>query len=185
MGHKARTRQRILDTATRVLAINPRASLADIAKESQIGRATLHRYFSGRELLIDALVLAAIEETNRAVLPIYTQSELPPLKRLEKIIEAIISLGPHYHFLTFEIGSMQDKDISKRYDDQLKRLQELIIELQQAGEIALDIPAVWVTHSLDALLYAAWTAVREGEVAPKSITQLTLRTLIQGVSSQK
>lgn len=183
MGHKERTRQRILNTATHLLAENPRASLTEIAEAAQIGRATLHRYFPGREHLIDALTLAAIEATDQAVIPIYKETKRPPLERLKKVIAAVIPLGAHYHFLTFEMGSMQDKTVKERYQVQLKRLKQLIIELQHTQDIASDIPAIWVVHTFDALLYAAWIAVSEGEIAPDAAAELTLRTLLQGVSS--
>jgi AcrR family transcriptional regulator len=59
-------RQAIIEAAFQVLNADPSASLATIATTAGVGRATLHRYFSGRSELIHALALQATEEIDNA-----------------------------------------------------------------------------------------------------------------------
>lgn len=64
---KDNKRKAILDASTELLAFKPTATLQEIADHAGIGIATLHRYFSTRELLLDALALNAIGLVDEAL----------------------------------------------------------------------------------------------------------------------
>ena len=56
----------VLDAATRVYALNPRASTQEVAAAAGISRATLHRLFPSRDALIEELGLLAVTRINEA-----------------------------------------------------------------------------------------------------------------------
>jgi AcrR family transcriptional regulator len=58
----------ILETATRVLAASPTATLADVARAAGISRTTLFTRFATREELLLALAADAIDRTDAAIL---------------------------------------------------------------------------------------------------------------------
>lgn len=64
---KDNKRKAILDASTELLALKQTATLQEIADHAGIGIATLHRYFSTRELLLDALALNAIGLVEEAL----------------------------------------------------------------------------------------------------------------------
>ena len=61
-------RDRILQGAARRLAIEPRATLGDIAAESGVSRATVYRYFTSRGELLRALDLEPHPGTEERIL---------------------------------------------------------------------------------------------------------------------
>lgn len=60
----------ILDTASRVLAASPRASLADVAGAAGISRTTLFSRYATREALLEGLAVDAIERIDDACVEI-------------------------------------------------------------------------------------------------------------------
>ena len=57
----------ILETATRVLAASPTATLADVARAAGISRTTLFMRFATRDELLLALAVDAIDHIDAAI----------------------------------------------------------------------------------------------------------------------
>jgi len=94
-------------------------------------------------------------------------------------LEVIIPLADRYWFLSREPAE-QDASVKSAYDRQLKELAEAIDGAKAEGSIASDVPTAWVVQAYDHLIYAAWEAVRAGDVAPNQAASLAWRTLIHG-----
>ena len=94
-------RQAIIEAAFQVLNADPSASLATIASSAGVGRATLHRHFSGRTELIHALALQATEELDSAANQA-AKNARSHADALHRIMRAIIPLGDRHGFLTHE-----------------------------------------------------------------------------------
>ncbi len=169
----------ILDAAFAVLATNPAASMADIAIAAGIGRATLHRHFGTREVLFAALSRQAIREIDDATA--HLDDCATALDALRELFEVIVPLGDRFHVLTFEPALLGDPELAVENQRQLDELRELVDALRQEGVVAPDVPAAWGVAAIDALIYAAWTAVQDGSIAKKDAPGLALRTVLSGL----
>ena len=67
LGLRPTARRAIVDAAIRLWAVNPGASLSEVALRAGVGRATLHRHFHGRDALVTAVARICLEEMREAV----------------------------------------------------------------------------------------------------------------------
>jgi AcrR family transcriptional regulator len=86
-----RSTARILDAAERLLPEDPNASLERIADEAGVARATVHRRFSSRQALIEALV-ARLNDCYLGVVRDSRIDTAPPLVALHQATEKIFEL---------------------------------------------------------------------------------------------
>lgn len=175
------SRAAIIDAAVVVLAGNPDASLATIAEAAGVGRATLYRHFPGRSDLIDAIGRQAIEETDAAVRTIRWQ-DMSSGEFLLAVFEAMVPLGDRYHFLMVMAPAAVGSDVREAYARQLREVEEMMHWMRRDGTLAPDVPIEWAVLIVDSLIYAAWSAVRDGSVAPRHAAALACRTFLSGLS---
>jgi AcrR family transcriptional regulator len=172
-----------LEAAGEVLSRNPRATLADIAAEAGVGRATLHRHFKSRDDLVDTLAHHALDATEAACSSINYFGQ-PASRSLRQTIEALVPLGAKYAFLSYQpISEAQATPLGARLRSQNQQMRELIEAARGEGMFSKDIPVAWLSSSIDALIYAGWSSVRSGDIAPNDVSGLVLRTLERGLGS--
>ena len=178
---KHSTRQALLQSAVAVLAHNPGASMSDIVAQARVGRATMYRYFPTRDALVRELALEAIEAIDQVTQQVSLQN-LSAQEALRVFLEGVAPLGDRFHFLVSESSLSKDPEVTAAYARQMKELDEFVTILKQDGAIALEIPNAWVTTTIDALIWAAWSAVQAGNIARNDAARLTYRTLLQGLA---
>jgi AcrR family transcriptional regulator len=153
-GERADAQQstaRILAAAKTVFTADPNASLEQVAEEAGLARATVHRRFSSRQALLDALV----SELNGHYLRAFEQARVrtaPPVVALHRLTELAFELKISH---PFEInctpaapgpgGPATDPAIHEGLD-------LLFGRLRAAGEIAADDPT-WCRKVYLALLH--------------------------------
>ncbi|MCG8467599.1 MAG: TetR/AcrR family transcriptional regulator, partial [Gemmatimonadetes bacterium] len=145
-----------------------------------VGRATLYRHFSSREDLIRALAVESIREMDRATAHI-EESATSARHAIELVFEAVAPLGERYHFLTMETSLFDDPGVTRSWDRQRRDMSELIELAKEEGSMARDVPTPWAVAAADALIYAAWTAVKDGDVARNDAGRLASRTFLDGL----
>lgn len=166
-----------------MLSENPRATLADIATSAGVGRATLHRHFKSRDDLLDTLAHDALDATDSACAGIDYYGQSASLS-LRQTVEALVPLGAKYAFLTHQpISESDDSPLGSRLRTQNRQMRELVIAARDEGMFSKDIPVAWLTGSIDALIYAGWSSVRSGDIAPNDVSGLVLRTLERGLGT--
>lgn len=170
----------ILEAAFEVFAQNPGASLADVAQVAGVGRATLHRHFTGRDDLIEALAERAMDELDQAVdqavsdAPSYTEA-------LRLALEAILPLAQRHMFLTTESAAQVGK-IAERQKADFDELVHSVKQAQIEGGLRTDVPATWIARAYDNLIYAGWELVRSEEATAKQAAAFAWTTLTGGVA---
>ena len=174
------TRSRIMATAKQVFARNPQATLEQVAEAAGLGRATLFRYFPNKKALTRTLTYEAIRTCSEALAPLATSSA-PPLEKFAQAVQALAPLGAAFHFLTYEPWHSDDPEVEAAYSRYLTQWSALLAELRAAGSIDPTLSEYWVTNVLDVLLYAGWEGIHAGEVAPRQVAALVLRTFFHGV----
>ncbi len=177
---RSTTRDAIIDAAFDVFSRDPSASLNEVATVAGVGRATLHRHFAGRQDLIIALTKLAMEELDEAVALAVAGAESWTAS-LRLSLTAIIPLANRQWFLAQEPVE-NHPDIAAAYAAQRAELIEAIEEAGKEGAFAADVPATWIASAFDSLIYAAWEAVRKGDLTPAQAADLAWRTLTLGLS---
>lgn len=172
------TQAAIIEAAVQVLNKNPQASISEVALKAGVGRATLHRHYSSRDALIDAISIDCIEEMNAAVLAAM-QPETDLHAQLQALFRVTIAMGDRFNFLQ-QVPS-ENPAVRKRYAQQLKWLQQLVDRLQQAGLVRNDLPGSWVIAQIDQLVWTAWREVSAGRLVGEDAAVLALNTLLNGV----
>ncbi|MBZ0283386.1 MAG: TetR/AcrR family transcriptional regulator [Anaerolineae bacterium] len=173
----------LLDAASALLAINPTASLAEIAAHAGIGKATLHRYFASRDDLILALAIRSLTLLEEVI----TSARLGEgsfTQAFERLVEGLIPLADKFFFLLSEPVVNYDPHLAKAEQEVGLPVEKLVERGQQSGELRTDIPVKWILHVLDYLLYATWHAVYKGELAKNDAPGLVMTTLLQGFGKQ-
>ncbi|MEM8723944.1 MAG: helix-turn-helix domain-containing protein [Pseudomonadota bacterium] len=173
----------IIKAAFDLLTDDPAASLGQIAKHAGVGRATLHRYFSGREDLMLALCITAMREMDEAAeaacVDAGSYSDAVKLS-----LEALIPLGDRYRFLSRE--SVEDHpEIETEIERQQAETRAMVEGAKDEGLFAPSIPTDWIVQAYDHLLYAAWESVIADEATPKQAAALAWRTLTLGLGADK
>ena len=169
----------MLKAAAAVLAKNPNAPYGELAKAIGVGRATLYRHFSKREDLIRELGLYSLRQIDKEMEAIDFKN-LKPLEILYAVLEVLIPMGEQFHFLSREFSLAEDKEIARIYQRQMEELEQLIQFAKQAGDIAQDMPETWIARVIDSLIYTAWAAVEDGDLARSDAVGLVYRTLTAG-----
>lgn len=155
--------------------------MSTIAEAAGVSRATLHRYFPGRQALVDAICLQAIGETDAAVGAI-DHANMASTDYLLAVFEAVVPLGDRYHFLTVAAPGAASEEVRTAYARQIRGVEEMVRWMARDGTLAADVPVDWAVLVIDSLVYTAWAAVREGSVAPRHAAALACRTFLSGLS---
>jgi AcrR family transcriptional regulator len=88
VNQKRRTRAALIDAAQRLLEQGRAPSVADVADEALVSRATAYRYFPTQEhLLLDVVLERSIDEIHGAVTAAAASDDAPA--RLEGVVRAV------------------------------------------------------------------------------------------------
>jgi len=175
------TKHTILEAGFDLLSRNPGASLGDIATHAGVGRATLHRHFTGRADLVAEMALAASSELNTAVeeavrdVPSYADG-------LRVAFRAMLPLAQRYMFLATEPVE-QDPRVAAAYAAETVALHSDIDAAKAEGAFAADVPTAWIAHAYENLLFASWAMVAAQDATPNQAADLAWRTLTRGLTS--
>lgn len=172
-----RNRRILLDAAAGALALNPEATLSEVAQLAGLTRATLYRHFGSREKLIavlreDALACAHEVITDARV------HEGTAMEALRRVVNGILSFGGRFRPLLVE-GAARDPDFLRQRDDAFAPVAAIIERGQQSGAMRKDLSATWVVTALTALLAAAVRAAPE--MLNSDVAETVLATLITGI----
>ena len=177
---KTASRASILEAAGSMLARNPGASLSEIALAAGVGRATLHRWFKGKDDLIRALALEALDKTDAALDEIQAQDQ-PATDAVAAGFAALIPMGDRFHFLSKTEDLMQDEEIAQRYRAELRIVQNGILALIDEGAAAADTHIGWAIVLADSLIYTAWREVHDGRLTEEDAIRLATESFFKAV----
>lgn len=184
MGRKTQTqleatRQAILESAMQTLALHPKASMAQIAGNAGVGRATLNRHVSSRSELIIELSLLAIRQTAQACESI-DYSKQPSIDALAQTFHAIAPLGSRFAFLVAQPESYDVPEVDQGLQEQKEFMLDLVRTCQAQGSLRKDLSATWINAVIDALIYATWNEVSGGTLSKDEAGSRMLDMLLHG-----
>ena len=173
------TRDAIIEAAFSVYAQNQSATLGDVAARAGVGRATLHRHFSGRPDLMRALAQIALTELEEAVEEAVKGAETYA-EGFRLSLYAIVPLANRQWFLANE-GLEADPEVAAAYEAGRDELRQDVEAAKKEGAFDAAVPTEWIVEAYENLIYAAWSVVRSGDATPKQAAELAWRTFTNGI----
>ncbi|MCG7389945.1 TetR/AcrR family transcriptional regulator [Pantoea sp. ACRSB] len=140
LSHKARTRQRILDEAARVMRECGTESIgvASLMKRVGLTHGGFYAHFDSREALVQAVIAEMFTDSTQRMQPLWQQSD--PAERLNTLIDYYLSEthrdspaeGCPMPALVSEVGHLPEEAkaiFTQGVASMLQRLSELLAEL--------------------------------------------------------
>ena len=176
----------LLDVATRVLLVDPAASLNDVAKAAGVSRTTLHSRFATRHALLVALAHEAMDLLERAFVDagIDAASGDDVRDPLRRLVELTVPLGPRVEFLLRERSLDTEPEITARYALLDQPVVALLERARTSGQLRADVPTWWMAATLWGGVTTAWEAISDGRLAPRDAPDLVLATVLSGIGTR-
>ena len=172
-------KSKIVDSATKCLAENPNASLNEIAAYSEIGIATLHRYFSSRDDLLKNISMRAILLVENAISMInFDEADIRDF--IKNTARALIPLGDNIYFLFAEMFKTDDIKLVRKETVIWDKFIAEFKKRQSKGELRSDVRADWIFKVTYNMMFILWKAIHDGDVAANEATEILLITLLDG-----
>jgi AcrR family transcriptional regulator len=167
---------RILESAMHVLAVNPGATLRDIADASAVHRATLHRHFTSRDELMRVLYARAADEAEAAYWAA-GPDQGPFDEALARVLDAAVVLSDRYRVLLLA----DDPEFAPYRAKITRPLQALFRHGRATGALRTDLPVRWALLVFRGVLVAASDAITDGAMTREQATRAAKRTLLEGL----
>lgn len=176
-----RNRRVLLDTAGAALAMNPEASLGEVAHLAGLTRATLYRHFGSRENLLVSLRQDAVSCAQEAIAGAQVD-EGTSLEALRRVVDAILEFGGRFRPLLIE-GAAQDPDFLREREEIFGPVIAIVERGQHSGEIRSDISPRWVVTVLTAILAAGVRAAPK--MSNADTAEMVFSTLTLGICTRR
>lgn len=181
------TRQAVMDTALSFAMLRPTASLDEIAVAAGVGRATLFRHFPNRTALLREAgqrVLGEVEARLAAEVP-RPDSPATARRALRTVFAVLVDGGLPLHAV-YSAPGLADDPALRAATRRLDRHVAPVLDAAAAfGLLRADLDAAWLDAAFDGLLFAAWTAIREGRLASGDAPDRLLSTLLDGFGPER
>ena len=175
-----KTQKKILDAAFEILAQDISAPLERVAEQAGVTRMTLHRYYPGREALVEATVLEMIRLSNQIIDDAVSQHD-QPIDQLQAIVMAASQMGDRFHFLMHAHDVVDAKLLDVSVAELDRKMIVIFDQMRAEKQIDSSLPNAWLLHLYGGVMTAAWSALNEGGVAPRDVPQLAWRSFSNGV----
>jgi TetR/AcrR family transcriptional regulator, mexCD-oprJ operon repressor len=172
-------RDHVLRSAAALLTRKSTATMDEVAKAAGISRATLHRHFAGRDVLVRALETLGIAECE-AALDAARLDEGPASDAVHRLVRELEPAAALLAFLYSENQLFEGEEQNKGWSRIDERMTALFRRGQQGGEFRIDLTPAWLTEALYGLLASGAWAVSEGRVAAKDFTYMIVELLLGG-----
>lgn len=172
----------IIDAATRLLAVDPDASVNDIAAAAGVGRVTLYGHFDGRAALVSTVAERAIAATEQALGAVDLEGD--PREALGRVLEATWHLTHRFGALVVAAEqALPPETLRRAHEGPARRVIGLLERGRAAGELRDDQPIEWQVSTVQAIVHAASAAVHRGEITAADAPALVRDTALAAVSS--
>lgn len=172
-------RDHVLRSAASLLTRKSTSTMDEVAKAAGISRATLHRLFAGRDVLVRALEALGIEECE-AALDAARLDEGSASDAVRRLVHAIEPAAGLLAFLYTENQLFEGEAQNEGWARLDARIAALFRRGQQSGEFRIDLTPAWLTEALYGLVASGAWAVQEGRVAANDFTHMIAELLLGG-----
>ena len=170
----------IVAAAARLLAHDPRSSIADIARVAGLHRATVHRHFPTREDLVAAVRARWYVDAERAVEEARPEVG-PPELALRRITQAVLEgVGDRYRVARF--APVLDPAQETRRATIRARVARLVARGQRSGAFRTDLSPEILATAWEGLVTTIGADVSTGVPAASSVADC-ISTLLKAPSA--
>ncbi|AXK32153.1 TetR/AcrR family transcriptional regulator [Streptomyces armeniacus] len=169
----------VLRAAAGQLTRKPTSSMDEIARAAGISRATLHRQFAGRDVLVRSLEDLGLRQLSEA-LDAARLDEGDPVEALRRVLAEAEPLAGFLAFLITENQLFEPGGMNEGWQRIDARIDALFRRGQEQGVFRLDLTSAWLTDALYALVTASAWAVQEGRIAARDSRRMTAELLLGG-----
>jgi AcrR family transcriptional regulator len=173
-------RDGVLRAAADFLGRRPNATQDEIASAVGVSRATLHRHFSGKPALLQALDDLAIDEMRNALKTARLEED-SATAALRRLITAFQSVAPYLALLYSQSQEIDPDESMHGWAEIDEQITALFIRGQRAGEFRPDLTATWLTEALYSLVAGAGWCIQVGRVASRDFDHNITELLLHGV----
>lgn len=172
----------IIAAATRLLAVNPDASVNEIAKEAGVGRITLYGHFDSRATLVREVADRAIAYTEDALARVDLDGD--PRDALGRLLEVTWHLTHRFGALVVAASqALSPEQLRRAHDEPAARVRGLLERGRAAGEFRGDVPTDWQISVIQAILHGASAAVHRGEITADDAPTLVRDTVLAALAA--
>ncbi|MHB1138395.1 MAG: TetR/AcrR family transcriptional regulator [Microthrixaceae bacterium] len=190
-GHRDRQRQRIVDTTMALVSEHGLSdvTMAQVAKQAGIGRATLYKYFPGVEEIVAEHVLQTVR-SHHSVLEQAIAGVDEPVDALRACLTILLeyfgseghrsastSVNPEQ--FSPEVG----RDVREAFARMHGLLTELVVDAQDAGRLRDDVDAHFTAQLLYQMLAAGRAAVVAGRMAADDAVDRIMEQFLHGAAA--
>ncbi len=163
-GDAERNVERILDAAIELLAVQPTASMAQVASASGLVRATVYGHFPSREALIDAITDRAVADARTA----FDEARLEEgaaTAAVARLADAAWSVASRYMIVSeATLRTLGVARFRARREVLRTEVRALVERGRAAGEFRGDVPLEWTAQVFDSLLFGTYFTVEAGDL---------------------
>jgi AcrR family transcriptional regulator len=180
----SKSHQKIIDAAYEILAIDPSAPLESIADAADVSRMTIHRLFSTRETLIEA-VYNQFTQWGHALVDDALATSDDPITQLESIVKNGAPDGIRF-LLMFQIRDYislptANEDVRASAESFFVKLKGIFSTIVLNNLVRPNITNAWLFYLYTSVMQCAWNVLKDGVVAPADVPDLAWETFTQGV----
>jgi AcrR family transcriptional regulator len=172
----------IMDAAVDALASDPDASMAEIARQAGVVRATIYVHFPTRETLIEAVTERAISEVSAAIAAAEPDRG-EAVDALRRVVATTWEKLGRYHPLVAINIRLPQAELRHRHASVLQVLEPLIERGQKEGAFRSDVPVGWHLSMLLALMHAASAEVQAGRLSVTEAESAVTATILGALTS--
>ncbi|MRG59218.1 TetR family transcriptional regulator [Agromyces sp. CFH 90414] len=175
----------IIEAATALLAVDPDASVQEIAKAAGVGRVTLYGHFDSRTALVTEVATRAVAQTEAALSDIDLSGDAG--EAMARLLETTWHLTHRFGGIVVAAGQVLPPEAMRRAHVGLhERARALVERGRRAGRFRADMPVEWQITAIQAVLHAASGSVHRGELdadeAPRLVRDTALALLASPTS---
>lgn len=176
-----RNREAIVSAATRLLALDPEASIDAIAREAGVARITLYGHFDSRATLLREVAERAIAQTEAELAHVDLDGDARDA--FGRLLETTWHLTHQHGALVVAASqTLSPEQLRRAHEDPAARVHVLLERGRAAGAFRADVPISWQVSVVQAILHGASAAVHRGEIAAVDAPRLVRDTVLAALA---
>ena len=166
----------IVAAAREQLSVNPEASVEDIARAAGVGRQTLYGHFRTRAELVDAALVAAMADGEKALAALDLDGDAD--RALATLLASSWALvAESAALLTAAQADLGADRVRDLHAAPAWRLTALLERGRAQGVVRTDLPLEWLVNLVHYVLNGAATELRAGRLIAEQVPGVVTATL--------